>query len=353
MRVGMVGLAALYWPMAIGSGLQARKGVKFLAAATLGASEVAIRDTLGVSAAEYAEKFKVKLYNQPEEMMASERLDTLVLITRHSEHAAWVERVAPLGANIFIPKTFTTTLSDAERIVAAQKRHGIQIAVGPSARYLPDMMAAKNAVDKGLIGKPFAVRICHHHGTIDGFHKNDWYRDPQEGGPELSLGWYGIDLVLHFMEDRVQTVFAEYGNFTTPDSPFMDCGRIVMRMERGGIASFDMYFCNRVPYPSWQVEIVGPQGVISIYRSAGDSTKAIVGLDSARGYQVLPRVSTPVSVPNQTPGASEYTREWEMFWVDDLQHGRAPAISAEAAKVITEISLAARDSAHQRCPIAL
>jgi hypothetical protein len=42
-----------------------------------------------------------------------------------------------------------------------------------------------------------------------------------------------------------------------------------------------------------------------------------------------------------------------MFWVDDLQHGRAPAISAEAAKVITEISLAARDSAHQRCPIAL
>ena len=339
MRVGMVGLAALYWPIAIGNGLQARKGVKFLGAATLDAGETAIQETLGLSAAGYAERFKVKLYNQPEEMVAGERLDTVVLVTRHSEHAAWVERLAKLGVNIFIPKTFATTLADAERIVQAQKDYGVKIAVGPSARYLPPMMAAKQAVDKGLIGKPFALRICHHHGTLDVFNKDDWYRDPKEGGPELSLGWYGIDLVLHFMEDRVETVFAEYGNFTSPDSPFMDCGRIVMRMEQGGIASFDMYFCNRVPYPSWQMEIVGPKGVVSIHRTEGDSTKTVVSLDSAKGYQTLP-------LPSRTPG-------WEMFWVDDFKKGREPAISAEGAKLITQISLAARDSANKGCPVAL
>ena len=339
MRVGMVGLAALYWPIAIGKGLQASKGVRFLGAATLDASETAIQETLGISAAEYAERFKVKLYSQAEEMIADERLDTVVLITRHTEHAVWAERMAKLGANIFIPKTFATTMSDAERIVQAQKRYGVKIAVGPSARYLPPMMAAKNAVDKGLIGKPFAARICHHHGTIDVFNKGDWYRDPKEGGPELSLGWYGIDLVLHFMEDKVKTVSAEYGNFTTPDSPFMDCGRITMRLEGGGIASFDMYFCNRVPYPSWQVEIVGPEGVISIHRTEGDSTKTAVSLDSGQGYQTLP-------LPSRTPG-------WETFWIDDFKKGREPAISAEVAKLITQISLAARDSASQGCPIAL
>src|SRR5687767_11135213 len=131
MRVGMVGLAALYWPIAIGRGLQAKE-VEFLGVATLGLNETEIQETLGISAVEYAEKFNIRLYSQPEEMVTQERLDTVVLATRHTEHARWAERMAELGLNIFIPKTFTTTLAEAEQIVQAQKRYGVKIAVGPS-----------------------------------------------------------------------------------------------------------------------------------------------------------------------------------------------------------------------------
>jgi predicted dehydrogenase len=334
----MVGLATLYWPIAIGNGLQA-KGVEYLSAATLGASEAAIAGTLGMSASEYANKFGLTLYERAEEMVTRERLDTVALATRHTEHATWTERMAELGVDVFIPKTFATTLADAERIVQAGQRHGVQIAVGPSARFLPPMMAAKEAIERDMIGEPFAARICHHHGTIDVFGVGDWYHDPREGGPELSLGWYGIDLALHLMQDTVQTVFAAYGNYTSPDSPFMDCGRLVMRMGRGGVASFDMYFCNRVSYPSWQLEIVGPKGVISIHRAEGSSSRTVVSLDGAEGYRVLP-------LPAQTPG-------WETFWIDDLLAGREPALTAEVAKRITLISLAARDSAQTGRPVAL
>ncbi len=339
MRVGMVGLAALYWPLAMGNGLQNRDGVQFLSAATLGVSDAAIEATLGMTPAAYAERFQVKLYTDATEMVASEQLDTVVIIARHTEHAMWAERMAALGVNIFIPKTFTTTSEDAERVVQAQKRYGVQIAVGPSPRFLPPMMAAKQAIAQNRIGKPFAVRICHHHGVIDVFNQQDWYRDPAEGGPELSLGWYGIDLALYLLADQAKTVFAQYGNFTSPDSPFMDCGRIELRMVGGSMAAFDMYFCNRFAYPSWQLEIVGPQGVVSIHRVEGDARKTVVSLDSTTGYELLP-------LPDQTPG-------WEMFWVDDFLNGRAPALSAATAKEITEIALAARDSAQQGRVVSL
>jgi len=339
MRVGMVGLAALYWPLAMGNGLQGREGVQLLSAATLGVSEPLIQATLGMTSAEYAERFQVKLYSDAAEMVADEQLDTVVLIAPHSEHAAWAERMAALGVNIFIPKTFTTTLADANKIVQAEQRYGVKIAVGPSARYLPAMMAVKQAVDQGLIGKPFALRICHHHGTLDVFNPQDWYLNPSEGGPELSLGWYGIDLALHLMNDHVQTVAAEYGNFTTPDSPFMDCGRIEMRMVQGGMASFDMYFCNRVAYPSWQLEIVGPKGVVSIHRVAGDSRKTVVSLDGENGYTALP-------IPEGTPG-------WETFWIDEFQRNQASALSATVAQEITAIALAARESAQQGGRVSL
>ena len=68
-----------------------------------------------------------------------------------------------------------------------------------------------------------------------------------EGGPELSLGWYGIDSAFHLMEDKVKTVYAQYGNFTSPDSPFMDCGRIEMRMAQGGWHRLICIFATVLP----------------------------------------------------------------------------------------------------------
>jgi predicted dehydrogenase len=333
MRIGMAGLNALYWPVTAGNYLQNKAGVEYLAAATLGDSDAAIKDSLGQSAAEYASRYNLRLYETAEEMIQQEKLDTIILISRHSQHADWVERLAPLGVNIYIPKTFATTAEEAGRIAAAEKRCGKKIAVGPTARYLPPMQALKTALDQGLIGQPFSVRICHHHGTIDVFHANDWYRDPREGGPELSLGWYGIDLAMQFTGDQVKSVYASYDNYTSSGSPFMDCGRMVMEMQHGAVASFDMYFCNRLSYPSWQVEILGPKGVLSIHRVEGSPTQTVVTLDTPEGCQPLP-------VPQQTP-------HWEMFWVDELLQGREVSLNAEYARQVTLVSLAARDSASE------
>jgi predicted dehydrogenase len=332
MKVGMAGLAAYHWPIALGQGLQARSEVAFVAAATLGVSDDTIQQALGLTPTEYAERFNLKLYESAEAMIATEGLDTVVLITRHTEHAPWAERLAAQGVKLFIPKTFSTTRADAEHMVQVQRQFGLNIAVGPSARFLPAFVSVKQALDEGRIGQPFALRLCHHHGTIDAFQPQDWYRDPAEGGPELSLGWYGIDLILHLMGQPVESVYAQYGNYTSPASPFMDCGRIELRLAGGALASFDMYFCNRFAYPSWQLEILGPKGAISIHRTAG-GTQTVVGVDSAAGYEPLP-------LPAQTPN-------WELFWVDDFLHGRPPAIDAVQAALITRISLAARKSAQQ------
>ena len=42
MRVGIAGLNALYWPVAMGNGLAGKPGVNFLAAATLGEDETVL-----------------------------------------------------------------------------------------------------------------------------------------------------------------------------------------------------------------------------------------------------------------------------------------------------------------------
>lgn len=332
MRAGMVGLAALYWPQTLGNGLAAHPAVDFRAAATLGETDDTIVALLGSTPQEYASRFGLTLYADAAEMIRAEALDTVVIISRHSEHADWVERLAPLGVNFFVPKTFATTLADAQRMVQAQTTYGVRIASGPTPRYLPPFMAVKSALTQGAIGRPFSLRLSHHHGTLDVFDAADWYRDPAEGGPELSLGWYGIDLILHLLEDEVAQVYADYGTFTTPQSPFMDCGRMLLRMAQGGSAVFDMLFCNRFAYPTWQLEVVGSEGVIAIQRSEPGANALVVTLHNAQGTQTLPQ-------PEQTPG-------WEHFWIDEFVTGRPLSLDAAQALEITRLSLAARDSAH-------
>jgi predicted dehydrogenase len=339
MRIGIVGLQCLYYPTAFSDALSASPNADFAGAATLGASEGAIREVLGMGPREYADRYGIGIYDQPEEMVVQEDLDAVVIATRHTDHALWAERMAQIGVDIYICKPFATTLDDAERIVQCAGQYGVRIAVGPSQRHLPALQAVREALDQDLIGAPFAARICHHHGTIDAFSPRDWYRSPEQGGPELSLAWHVIDIALYLMKGTVERVFADYGNFTSPDSPFMDCGWMALHMDGGRLASIDMYFCNRLPYPSWQAEIIGPEGVLSIQRLENDARGTAVVLDTADCHRTLP-------LPRGgQPGPS-------LAWIDDFREGREPTVSAEVARTITRISLAARKSAASGVPVA-
>ncbi len=341
LRVGLAGIAALYWPNTIARGIRARRDVELVSFATLGAGTKEIRAHLGMDAEQYAAEFGLRPYEDLDAMMATERLDAVALCARHTQHAQWVERLAPYGADIFIAKTFATTIADADRICAAASRHRVRIVVGPSARYLPWFAAAKKAMQEGRIGKPFSLRISHHHGTLDVFGKRDFYRDPAEGGPELSLGWYLVDLVLHLLEQPVTRVSAEYGTFTTPDSPFMDCGRIMLRLEGGAIASCEMFFCNRFDYPVWEMEVVGEKGAILVRQSC---PRAAPGGPSVTLLTGTRRMELPVPVRG---------RDWELFWIDEFRGRASPSVTAAYAREVTRICLAAREAARKGRTIRL
>ena len=337
MNIAIAGLATLYWPFAVAEGLKSRSDAKLVAAATMGVSEEEITNHLGMKPAEFAKRYAINLYMNEADMFADEQIDALAIGSRHTQHAEWVERLAKFGKNIFIPKTYVTTMKDAARIEAAEKSSGILIAVGPSARFIPAIAAAKSAIDEGRIGKPFAMRVCHHHGTIDVFGEHDFYRDAAEGGPELSLGWYVTDLVLHFMNRGVARVWADYKNYNSPGSPFMDFGRIAYRMADGAMATCDMYFCNRFSIPTWEMEITGPNGAIYVRQEGDDMGNAVTHLLSEAG-------KTPLSPPPDV-------RNWELFWVDDFLNGNKPTVGTSFAAEVTKLSLAARKSAENQLPV--
>jgi myo-inositol 2-dehydrogenase/D-chiro-inositol 1-dehydrogenase len=340
LRIGIVGLASLYWPVALAKNLAKLPQARLLAAADLGESAEQIRATLGCTGEEFASQFGVRVYRQIDEMIRAERLDTVAICSRHSLHAQHVEQAAACGADIYLCKTMATTSDDCGRIVQAGRRHGVRIAVGPGGRFQPQHVLARRLVDDARIGRPIAVRISHNHGTLDVFAPADWYRDAEEGGPELSLGWYVVDVLRGILPQPVRRVYAEYGNFATPLSPFMDQGKVVLRFADGAIGSCDLYFSNRFRFPTWDLEVIGTEGAIRTHAGGDDGLPQAL-LWTAKGVEQL-----------EVPAGDNWTAD-TAAWVGAFAAGQNPPIDAAEGQLITEISLACRESARRGQPVAV
>jgi predicted dehydrogenase len=181
------------------------------------------------------------------------------------------------------------------------------------------------------------LRALHQHGSIDAFGPDDWYRRPEEGGPELSLMWYAADALCWFAGSPVTRVYAEYDNFASPDSPFMDNGKAILRFANRAIGSVDIYFGVRgFRMPSWEIEVVGTQGALRTQQSSYEGV--LFGEAGPRSFY-----------RNQNDALLAEVQAW----LACCREGKEPEVTVEHARHIVEVAVACRRSHEQRRPVDL
>src|SRR5688500_16292448 len=87
--------------------------------------------------------------------------DLVILFPAAAKHGELVERVAPLGVPLIVEKTFAASLAEADRMVAAQRATGKQLAINWPLRWVESHVTAKRLIDEGLIGELIEF---HHYG---------------------------------------------------------------------------------------------------------------------------------------------------------------------------------------------
>ncbi|MDH7568508.1 MAG: Gfo/Idh/MocA family oxidoreductase [Armatimonadota bacterium] len=335
LRVGVVGLASAYWPVALARCVQSYPGAELVAAAHLGRSEHDLRVTVGMSAEEYAARFGVRLYHDAAEMIRQEGLHACLIQEQHSRIVRLVEEAAGLGVHLYIAKPMAVRLEDAERIVAATRRAGVVAVSGMTERMDGAIRAVYQRVRDGAVGEVLTLRALHQHGHYN-FHPEDWWGLPEEGGPQLSLMWYTGDVVSWFAGSRPRRVYAEYENFISPHQPFFDQGKALIRFENGVIASCDIYFSCRWRFPFMEIEVVGSKGIL---RTRQDNYEAL--LFTERGTEVFYRAE------------NDRLREEVHNWLAACQGKGEAFITIEEARDAIALCLACRESAQTGQAVAL
>ncbi|MDP7279261.1 MAG: Gfo/Idh/MocA family oxidoreductase [Candidatus Poribacteria bacterium] len=336
-RTGIVGLQSVYWPDAFANCLKSISVAELVACTSMSVDPGLISISLGKTPEEYADQYGIRLYHDSTEMIQKEGLDAVCICAKHTEIVNFIEQVAPLGVDIYIAKPMATTLEAADRIVKAVRNNNLIATSGTTERFDGGIREAYQRFKSGTIGELISIRALHQHGNINGFPKGDWYWDEEQGGPELSLIWYAADIVRWFADSEVVRVYAEYDNYLSENSPFMDNGKVILRFENRVIGSIDIYFSvEGFQFPSYEIELVGTTGGIRTQQSVYEGT-----LFTSEGVSNFYRT--------QNNNLLDEMRHWVQCCIDKTN----PELAIEDARRVIELCLATRQSARMHTPIAL
>jgi predicted dehydrogenase len=147
-----------------------------------------------------------KVYTDYRDLLKRDDIEVVDIATHPAERVAIIKAAINAGKHVLSQKPFVTDLDVGERLVALADRNGVKLAVNQNGRWAPHFSYLRAAIDKGLIGQPFAAHLAVHwdHNWVAG--------TPFEDVRHLVLYDFGVhwfDILSCFMGDRTATrVFA-------------------------------------------------------------------------------------------------------------------------------------------------
>ena len=103
------------------------------------------------------EKFGVRVFDSLDEALETDNA-IFDVATPPAAHLAVLERV-PVGAGVLIQKPMGSDLDEATKILKVCRERKLKTAVNFQLRFSPMMLAVKDAVDRGLVGRLLDVEV--------------------------------------------------------------------------------------------------------------------------------------------------------------------------------------------------
>lgn len=163
---------------------------------------------------EMGEKFGVpaeKRYRDYRKMLAAENLDAVSICLPNFLHFPVAADVIKADLNLLLEKPMVLTMAEARQIKQLLKKHPVKFMVAFSHRFFLANIAAKKAIEKGAIGKPYMIHVRYAHtGPYPGWAQGDWFYKPKEagGGAMLDMGIHAID-ICQYLVGPIENVQAE------------------------------------------------------------------------------------------------------------------------------------------------
>ena len=206
-----------------------------------------------------------------EALLARNDIDAVSVTVPTNHHAAAAVAALNAGKHVLCEKPMAATAEQAKAMVAAAEASGKTLMVAMKWRWRPETIAAKQAVDDGLLGDIYwAQAIGWQHRGVPG-RPSFTRKESAGGGGMMDNGIYNLDTILHILgHPKPLTVSAQVGAWFGPkgskdwrveDFSVEDFGAAFVRLEGGICLLFAHAWAINFRQES-DIQIAGSEGGI-------------------------------------------------------------------------------------------
>ncbi len=283
-----------------------------------------------------ADRFEVPFVGSPNEVVAMPGIEAVIVCSATSSHRPLVELAAAAGLHVLCEKPIATTAIEAQEMIDACDRAGVQLHVAFVTRFYPVIQRIRAAVRDGTLGEIV--------GLVGGNRGRpplppayaDWITDPamSGGGALIDHSVHVTDVMRHVTGLEVVEVGAEV------DSLFWDAGvddtaMLSLTFNNGAVGTVD---------PSWSVPANNPWHYDFYLRILG-TLGALTMTDTTEGIHVVGQGGRPGEV--LVPFGSDIDALLLDGFIGSIRAGELldPCADGEAGLRALEIALAGYEAA--------
>jgi len=168
-------------------------------------------DIIGVSdfkekaAKSCARKFGARKWFTDYHEMLKEDLELVSICTPNFTHAQIVKDAAEAGINVLVEKPMATSLQDADEMIDACKRSGVQLCVIHNHRYVPGLLEAKKRIGDGRIGRIVSIYAPRYNPIpMSDWSRSSWFY--YKWGLLEDIGYHTIDSINFLCNSELEDV---------------------------------------------------------------------------------------------------------------------------------------------------
>lgn len=376
-RIGLVGLG------------RAGRGIAPAIARSPNARLSAVVDLHRESVMEFQQTYGAEAFASIEDLCRGDAIDAVYVATPTQFHTAHVMTAAEHGKHVIVEKPMALSLADADGMIAAAERNGVNLIVTHSNGYAPPIRKIREIVRSGELG---AVKM------INNWYYTDWLYRPrmkeeldtaQGGGVTLRQGSHQFDIIRMIGGGLVRSVRAMTGVWDASrptegsHTAFLDFadGPVATAVYSGydrfhsAALTFGIGEGGRIvnePYAAARRKVQSPEKVdeAALKRARGKAPVAGSASEKHQQFFGLTIVSCEKGDIRQSPdglyiygddalrevpiGEEESGRDWAIRELcGAVIDGRAPLHSGRWGKANLEVCLAVLESARTRREVML
>jgi scyllo-inositol 2-dehydrogenase (NAD+) len=269
--------------------------------------------------------------------------------TPESTHYPMAKESLAAGKHVFLEKPIALELAEADELIALSKQKNLKFTIGYSQRFNPKYAYVRKCIRDGTIGKPVSALVSRH--ITRGLGKKISGRIKLS--PAAMEATHDLDFLFWCLEPaRPVRVYSQVnfgamraaGAQNVPDTQWitvtMDSG---MSFVVGGGWSLPPGYPN---FSTTWIEMVGTEGVVMV----DDSHRDVVLNTVAKGMQ-LPMSTMPGEFVEHTFAGAMAGET--LHFLEAVAYDRPVLVTAEHARMVMEVYIAADLSAEQNLPIDL